>query len=325
MNRLVLELRACACSTPVASLEPHPTLLRGSGARSSTDAPSSRCRHPQPRMAGAAGPHSPVVTVLPSSVEPHTLVHETYAGFLGLRARRSEPLTGTPCRDLFPTRQAELLESRQDSIFSDVPPPLLPKPGIPSTDRSHPHCPRWRLVNASWASTDHERLSHRASASDMRSPVGIFQKARPVRPRYSLQAPGPHAAHRLLQLERFPNTPTCSPNLNPRASPCVEYTPPLREAHSRDASAQGPPLYREETTTATATASPSQLIPRPDWPGRLMSRIDAHASLDEALADGRAVTRPSRISKQSARCAATNRSLPCRAVKRTFSRKKGPV
>jgi hypothetical protein len=145
-------------------------------------------------------------------------------------------------------------------LVGNVPPSPLPEPGTSSTDRSRPHWPRWRLTNPSRASTDHERLSHRASASDTRSRLGL-PDARPVCLGYSLKAPGPHAAHRLLQLERFPNTPTRSPNLTTRASPCNEGPTLLRTPDRRDASAQGPLLYREETTTATATARPRSFYP----------------------------------------------------------------
>jgi len=54
-------------SPPATFHKSHPTLLHGSDPRVSTDALSSRCRHPQPRMALAVGPPAPVVIVLTSS------------------------------------------------------------------------------------------------------------------------------------------------------------------------------------------------------------------------------------------------------------------
>lgn len=51
VNRPVPELRACACSTSATVPAPHPIRLHGSDTSLSTDAPSSRCRHPQPRVA----------------------------------------------------------------------------------------------------------------------------------------------------------------------------------------------------------------------------------------------------------------------------------
>lgn len=95
---------------------------------------------------------------------------------------------------------------------------------------------------------------------------------------------------------------------------------PLRTASCRDASAQGLLLYREEAATATATASPSQLLPRPDWPGRLLSRVGAPRHPDKVTGSGRAVTRP--LSNQFARHVVPKLDLPCRAANQTFSRKK---
>jgi hypothetical protein len=80
VNRRVFELRACACLTSATFPAPHPTRLHGSDTSSSTDAPSSRCRHPWPRMV-------------------RWLVHNTsgkYSRFLSLvESHRPEPMKRT--------------------------------------------------------------------------------------------------------------------------------------------------------------------------------------------------------------------------------------
>lgn len=170
---------------------------------------------------------------------------ETCAGFLGLRAHRGEPLAGTPCRSPLPAWQARPLEDHQNSFVSDVPPSLLPKSGAPSTDGSHPDQSRWRLTDISGPPLITYGL---ATVRQLPTRVHdwISHSLDPLVLRYSRRTPGPRASHRLLQLKQFPNTPTCSPNLGARASSRSKCPALLRAPNSRDASAQGPPLYREE-------------------------------------------------------------------------------
>jgi hypothetical protein len=145
---------------------------------------------------------------------------------------------------------------------NDVPTPLPPKSEIPSADRSHSQCSRWRLNNVSRAATDQPGL-----ATGRQLPtcvhVWILPRARPIR----LVLFAPRAAATCCPStsttnNRFPNTPTDPPNPNvAQASLCDGHPLLLRAMCRRDASAQGSLLYREKTTTATATASPSQLLP----------------------------------------------------------------
>jgi hypothetical protein len=148
---------------------------------------------------------------------------------------------------------------------NDVPTPLPPKSEIPSADRSHSQCSRWRLNNVSRAATDQPGL-----ATGRQLPtcvhVWILPRARPISPgaiRTTLR--GHMLPIDFYNNNRFPNTPTDPPNpIVAQASLCDGHPFLLRAMCRRDASAQGLLLYREKTTTATATASPSQLLPQPD-------------------------------------------------------------
>jgi hypothetical protein len=199
-------------------------------------------------------------------------VYETRTDLLSLRTPR-RAVAGTPCRSPLLTQQAELIESYQGLFHCDVPPPLLPKSEVPSANKSHPQSSRWRLSHASRAATDHTDL-----ATGCQLPtcvhVWISPTARPGR--RLLFASGLPATCRLSTstTKTIPehtlvlSKPQCPSKLVHRVPGALASIKQPRGFSPGTASSY------EETTTATATASPSQLLPRPDWLERLMSRIN---------------------------------------------------